>query len=292
MLSEKPSICPYLGLESDPESCMAFPSAVHRCYRHKRGKMVDLLYQREVCLTSNYETCKIYQKQKQDKLEGIESAEESKADQPEIAVRRVKSMQKILLRTLGIGILLGGLFWLSQTFSLNTLFSRVPAKIPSTSFFVETATANEPSPDVLPTPTFTPLPPSTPSATVIPTLDISKHTLDTPIGSEQKFIIHQARPGESLAFYASVYNNTIESIVAVNYRMLLPLQEGTLVIIPVDAVSTEGLPSFEAYQVTESIILKDLVSQLGVSAADILFYNELETDNLTLPPGTWLLIPR
>lgn len=291
MLSEKPSICPYLGLESDPESYMAFPSAVHRCYRHKRGKMVDMLYQREVCLTSNYETCKIYQKQKQDKQEGIESAE-SKVDQPEIAVRRVKSMRKILLRTLGIGILLGGLFWLSQTFSLNTLFSRVPTNISPTSFFVETAPAHEPSPGVLPTPTFTPLPRPTPSPTVIPTLDISKHALDTPIGSEQKFIIHQARPGESLAFYASVYNTTIESIVAVNYRMLLPLQEGTLVIIPVDAVSTERLPSFEAYQVTESIILKDLVSQLGVNAADTLFYNELETDNLTLPPGTWLLIPR
>lgn len=283
MVSEKFPICPYLGLEGDPDTSMAFPSVANRCYRHNRGKRIALVYQREVCLTLEYETCQIYQNQQK-------SGPENTALQ-----RSPVRVWRILLDLLGVGILLSALFLLSQRFLSFSLSSSPPPPSASASLEAElTISGLPPAVPMSPTSISTDLasPSPAPAATIFPpTFDLSSHVLDVPIGGGQKFIIHKVRSGESLSFYASRYNTTVEAILAVNYRFYR-LWSDAVVIIPVDTTTTEGLPSFEAYQVTQAITPRDLAIRLGVRVVDLLYYNGLEADDLTLPPGIWLLIPR
>jgi hypothetical protein len=48
--STRKQACPYLGTADDPESFIAYPSAMNRCYRLDEGHAVSLSHQAEFCL--------------------------------------------------------------------------------------------------------------------------------------------------------------------------------------------------------------------------------------------------
>lgn len=113
-----------------------------------------------------------------------------------------------------------------------------------------------------------------------------------PVGSDYKFVIHKALDGENLNQYADKYATSVESIVTVNHKLKTPLWVDTLVIIPVGFTDVASLPAFEAHEVAEAgKSLETLAQELGVSAADLNYYNAVGAGE-SLLAGDWLLVPR
>lgn len=61
------TFCPYLATDYDGITPMAIPHPSNHCFRDGKAKAKDLSYQREYCLSAEYESCLTYQ--------GIEKAE-------------------------------------------------------------------------------------------------------------------------------------------------------------------------------------------------------------------------
>ncbi|MBK9926033.1 MAG: hypothetical protein IPP66_12175 [Anaerolineales bacterium] len=59
--SAKINICPYLGLEEDRQTCMAYPSEWNACHRAKPVALVKVEHQRTACLSHGYEKCVVFQ---------------------------------------------------------------------------------------------------------------------------------------------------------------------------------------------------------------------------------------
>lgn len=98
--------------------------------------------------------------------------------------------------------------------------------------------------------------------------------------------------GENLNQYAATYNTSVEAILAVSYELKTPVWVDSLVIIPVGFTDVADLPSFEAYQLSGSgRSVEALAQELGVSAADLKYYNAIG-DGESLLVGDWLIIPR
>jgi hypothetical protein len=53
--------CPHLGMKDDPATILGFPNAVNHCFRHKKLAAVDLKTQSILCLTSQFDSCAVFQ---------------------------------------------------------------------------------------------------------------------------------------------------------------------------------------------------------------------------------------
>ncbi|MDF1519289.1 MAG: hypothetical protein P1P73_02270 [Brevefilum sp.] len=95
-----------------------------------------------------------------------------------------------------------------------------------------------------------------------------------------------------MQLFADQYVTIVESISAINYRIITPLWVDWLVIIPVNMIDVSGLPAFEAYQILEDgITAKDLAEKFALSLEDFYFYNNIDL-NHELHQGDWVLLPR
>jgi LysM repeat protein len=116
------------------------------------------------------------------------------------------------------------------------------------------------------------------------------HALETPFGVDYQFVIHRVKKGESLALLSSRYGTTEDAIKAVNYQLPNPLTVNFMIVIPVDIVDVQGLPSFEVYKVSKSISLGDLAKQLQIDQKVLAYYNGM-AEARVLKAGEWILIP-
>ncbi len=117
-----------------------------------------------------------------------------------------------------------------------------------------------------------------------------KHRLDSPIGNEQKFVIHKVSEDDNLHHYAARYKTNLETIITIS--VIPPLQAGTVAVIPVEQTDVSKLPRFEVYEVTESGRTPESIAQeLKVDPHKLNFYNETHPGE-KLHAGDWLLIPR
>lgn len=159
-----------------------------------------------------------------------------------------------------------------------------------------------------PTRTFTPT--RTPTRTLTPTITLSPqptksptfapppangetcgHPLDTPFGGTVKFLLHRILPGENLTIYADTYRTNTNAILAVNFRLPLPVWADWVVVIPFQIDAVTGMPPFEPYEATDMrVSLEALAGQLGTDAAALKTYNGFP-DNCGSFNG-WLIIPR
>lgn len=60
-MKQSRKVCPYIGLNSDPETHMQLPSFRHYCFRVEKSRPVETDYQEQTCLCGSYARCLIYQ---------------------------------------------------------------------------------------------------------------------------------------------------------------------------------------------------------------------------------------
>ena len=276
--------CPFLGLNDDNTSHMAFTSPENHCYHCKPIAPIKLEHQNDYCLDPNFLTCSIFT-----------DKEGRRMPNNLIYIEDAGSVDK---RLLWAGLILAGIaVAISLFFAFeNTKSSeKPPSSLISTnsiqtltaianasSLFESTATSiatdsiilipntetilNAVTATTSPFPTLTPVIPTsnsteintasvsiTPSATLMMTPQ-SPYSLDAPIGRGQLFIIHKVANGENLTTLADTFNTSVEAILAVNYMLNIPIRVDATVIIPLQKEDTQGLSLFEPYQVTHCLL--------------------------------------
>lgn len=58
--SPKTEICPHLGIEEDPQTCLAYPSHWNFCHRARPAAVVRLRHQRQACLSAAHVNCPVF----------------------------------------------------------------------------------------------------------------------------------------------------------------------------------------------------------------------------------------
>ena len=306
--------CPFLGLNDDNTSHMAFTSPENHCYHCKPIVPIKLEHQNDYCLDPNFLTCPIFTDKEGRRVPNnliyIEDAGSISIDK----------------RLLWAGLILAGIaVAISLFFAFeNTKNSESPPSslTSASSLFESTATSlatdstilipnTETVPDSVtattsPFPTLTLVVPTsnsteintvpvlssiTPSATFMMTPK-SPYSLDAPIGRGQLFIIHKVANGENLTTLADTYNTSVEAILAVNYMLNVPIRVDATVIIPLQKEDTQGLSLFEPYQVTHAQIAAEaLAKELETDALLFKYVNDLDDGDI-LHKGDWILVPR
>ena len=275
------STCPYLGLEDDADTSLAFPSIWNTCHRGRRIVSPSLQYQGEYCLGENHRNCVVFTAEQAT----LPLPHRLRASHGHANMYRRGPFRSLVLIFIGI-LVLAGLGW--GFFAQGYILPKV-IEIPSSTMTALMTLAATYTAAPTATPTFamtvTPKPVLTDQA-------VSKRQLDQPIGSDYKFVIHKILYGENLNQCASRYNTSIEAIMMVNYDLKTPVWVDTLVIIPVGFTNVYGLPAFEAYEVPrDNMSLQVLALSFGVSLKDLRYYNAIGMEE-SLHVGDWLLIPR
>jgi len=127
-----------------------------------------------------------------------------------------------------------------------------------------------------------------------PTVEESNQILelDSPIGHENKFIIHRAVAGETLGLYATQYNTTVSAIRAINYQLPTVLYIDQILVIPVDITDVYKLPVFETFQISgDGLTVPELVEELRVDMDAFRLHNNIPM-NYVFKSGEWVLVPR
>ncbi len=58
--ASKMQICPHLGIEEDPQTCLGYSSPWNFCHRSKPVQAVRLSYQRAKCLCARHLSCAVF----------------------------------------------------------------------------------------------------------------------------------------------------------------------------------------------------------------------------------------
>jgi LysM repeat protein len=270
------SICPYLGQRSDPRTAFSYPSVLNCCFHAKPVAAIDIGHQEEFCLTSGYPNCEEYTTMPGALLPaGLHASHGRRAHKKHGNYRWLWGMVLVVLGIIVLWLLItrGGGF--GQFPGAPTVMTGSTEASPEI-----TSTVLSPTKPPTPAPTF--------EGTAITRPPLG---LETPLGIDHEFMIHQIQDGESLDLITGKHGTTVEALLACNYRLPTPLVTGWAIVIPLNIVDTQGLPAFEVYSVTEEMSLEDLAIRLSVDLNEFKYYNALN-DNFIPRPGDWLLVPR
>ena len=272
----KAQVCPSLGLSDDSETSFSYPSPENHCFRAIPISALKLEYQRKYCLSGNHTECELFRGEAGRSPKHFSGAAHRSG-------RGSPTYRKLLL---GLFILLGGaagIAWLvlSRPGGILNPPPVINSEVPPTVSIENTKT---PPPDTAtPSPSFTIVMP-TPTMLVV-------HALDVPIGTLNPLVIHRVSEGENLSSLARTYNTTNEAITALNYNLFYPpLWIDAVIVIPLNQVNVNDLPLFQAYQVTESIALRNLAANFSVDIEMLKVYNQVDSEYV-FNVGEWVLIP-
>ncbi|NOT05037.1 MAG: LysM peptidoglycan-binding domain-containing protein [Anaerolineales bacterium] len=323
--SDQINTCPFLGLNNDNTSHMAFTSPENCCHHCKPIVPIKLEHQNDYCLDTNFLTCPVYTDQ------------EGRRMPPDLIYSEKAGSMRIGRRLLWAGLILAGiaaatlLFFMfenaeqsgnspSNLISINSIqtltaianSSSLPTSTAAltatdsiniisnteTAFPAITATVSPFPTLTLTSPTSnvtqTNTAPVSPSLTASPTSmqTPSPHSLDVPVGRGQLFIIHKVINGENLSTLADTHSTSLEAIMAVNYQLNVPIKIDAVIIIPLQKKDTQGLSIFEPYQVTATQITAEaLANELDTDSLLFKYVNDLKDGDL-LHQGDWILVPR
>lgn len=276
--------CPFLGYIDDPETAISYPSNYNCCFHAKPVKSIILGHQAGFCLTSGYENCPIFQKEKLQPLPRHLWGENIERN---TSLRWVPFAALIGVVILGvIASLIFGIIPLSLPGGIGAGETQTATPIPITS----TATMVEPTttPTITITATSLPEPTATP---IIPTT-ASPRGLETPMGDNPTLMLHRLMDGEGLNLLAQLYNTSTEAIKAVNYNLPQVLWINTVIVIPVSTRDVTGLPQFSTYEVeNDGTTIEELAALKQVDEDLLKKYNGLP-DGYVLSQGEWLLLPQ
>jgi hypothetical protein len=280
----KAQVCPFLGLKDDPATALSFPSSHNRCFHARPALPVKLEFQRAYCLEINHTSCEEYNRAPDKPLPSnlryvSGSGLREKFGNAGVWLLLLVFIIIVLIawQVLSRGLLgFGNPGQLGSAFSTNVVYQTLP--------LVATQVLDTPTPTLFLTNT-----PTFPIQTFAPTV-VSPHVLETPIGVQHKLVIHRVLAGESIMSIASKYWTTVEAIQAVNYSLPIPLRIGWLIIVPINQTNVQGLPTFDAFEVSTDVAVRTLAQQLSVDPALLELYNGLG-NNEFMNSGDWVLVP-
>jgi hypothetical protein len=113
----------------------------------------------------------------------------------------------------------------------------------------------------------------------------------TPFGTNEQYLLHRVRSGESLSLIADLYETTIDVIIAQN--LLVPgstLWPGEILVIFPGRTDPEGLPRFRVIFLEEEVLIRDFAAEHSASEEDLRYYNSLGPGEL-IPARRWMIIP-
>lgn len=293
IIDPESEICPHLALVGDNESYAAFPSSINACYRGKNPATPKFSHQRAFCLSSNHDNCPV---KKSDEIRKF--PKEIRFTSQRFLARMKPFLIPGIFGILAVVVIIQIIIrtdWIHQIINNSNSQSSITSSTPMVEEHRSLSTDIDQIAGIVETETITQSsePVKTESPEVEPT---KKHdpilALDTPIGRDQKFIIHRVVEGESLQYLADRYNTSPQAILTVNDDIISPLWVGWIVVIPMNTMDVDGLASFSAYQIdNEGITLERIAAQLDVSAEQLSLYNYIEEEHI-LHQGEWLIIPR
>ena len=300
--------CHYLGLKEDPGTALAYASVWNYCHHAKPPAAVNLEHQSQFCQTVNYSQCPVFQNAN---MRALPRALRGRLVSSNQASTRSRWMIPILILLL-IGVSVSWYFgfgpgrartnfisgWLLKTSSAFNFPMANATPKPQGYGLVQTAV-------LTPTYTVTPseansLQPSMAVPSVgLPTIQIATHSvtglcgyrIDNPIGGDPKLMIHQVGRGESLNMYALQYKTTVDAIVAVNYKLPIPVQAGWIIVIPLGTTNVQDIPPLKphlASQADGSILT--MAQTYSVDLQDLERVNGLNETCVAF--AGWVLIPR
>jgi hypothetical protein len=271
----KARVCQYLGLKNDSDTALSYPSPANHCYRINPVTPIKIDHQEEFCLSGKHRLCLIYQ------------GEPGRSKKNLKVVARRSRRLPYWIRHAGTW-LFPSLVVLASIIAL-VLFLSQKQSDPSVGMISEIP----PTHSIESTKTFLP-PTPTSSLTLTPVVTLPAmvivHALEVPIGTQTPLLIHRVKAGESLALIAKTYNTTEEAITSLNYNLSLPLWPNLVIVIPLNQVDVINLPQFQAYEILESLSLKDLEYLTASDFESLLFYNSVEAGHVFMA-GEWVLIP-
>ena len=298
--------CPHLGIKNDPATAVAFPSTWNYCHRASPSASVALAHQRRYCQGTVHVQCAVFQAARIGPLP------------PDIRARKPPTPQRrhawvLLAASLATVALVVSALWfrgvppLLRGSASQALYD-VPPGTP-------TATLELPSPAGMAVPgtvvpaipavtaratvpwallsTAVVLGPSTSTSLPDPTrVDACGHDLDEEFGLGRKFIIHRVQSGESIDMFAKTHGTDLATLQGVNAKPLSPLLPGQIIVIPLNQRSTDAVPRFDAYQLSERTTkYAKITVLLGVPNLDeFLLYNGFVTKCPYF--SGWVLAPR
>jgi LysM repeat protein len=271
--------CPHLGIINDERTAMAFPTLQNFCHQCVPPNIPNISHQREFCLAEKHSQCPLF------------LSEVIQPMPPELLSGKANKSGRSKKKTIGLIlllllILLLGLWLLTRPGGISSFFASVERETPKIASIPkgETKTATIPTVTLQPSPTATEIIPTLTSTPVQP------HMLETPIGVENKLLVHQVKAGESLISIALAYDTTVDAIKAINYN------NGTfwvdsLLVIPVGQKDVSTTQQYKVILIDkEDDTLQDLATRYS---ADIQMLSQINflPETYSFHYGEWVLIP-
>ena len=290
------SPCPYLGLQSDPRTSLAYSSIWNFCYRTKQPSSVTPAHQTTTCLTAAFESCPVYRSDPPVSLPvDLHGSVKSRSRSITSQTRMRIVLLAVLLVFVVVGIyrmgsLTGGPISSAETSPASgdvPLVGSASSSASATDDQIEAVVAtvsrvSVTSPVVRLTGT---------QGVLLPAAQVCGHQLDVPFGGDVKFVLHRVAYGENLTRFAILYRTTEQAIIDINYDLPIPIWADRVVVIPVSVENVSGLPLFVSYQqVPAAISMTDLARKLKSDSTAIQKYNAF--DELCTMYSGWLIVPR
>jgi hypothetical protein len=300
-------VCPFLGLQDDPDSSVAFPSNLNYCHRSQPPGSARFNHQEEFCLTTAHSACPAFLRKAKIPLPQHIRAHHSRA--------KKNSAKKILsgLILLTVCVALGWGFMkrkpsaAPQT-SAPTLRQVTPSasNTPVFSYLLDEEASATPTrpPTITGTPTLhvplfgsvTPTQPPTLTPSITPIPFVSAHQLDVPLGTERKFIIRRLAYNERLDRYVQQYSTSFKAVQAINYYLYLTdvMKRDGLVIFPIGFTDVSGMNVLSVYQIQENergVNYEYIAQKFKIDLDAFKYYNGITSAGDRPIVGAYYLIP-
>lgn len=296
--------CPFLGLEQDFTTWLAYPNPANYCHRARPAANLNLHYQESICLTSKHVTCPGFTHGWEGPLPEMARGEPaSKRNDSRLLLPVLVGLVLLLVLAGWQAMRRGWLPFMGAAGETPTSLDFTPSQVgglvvqsPTPTLSpspLPTATSNRSMTQtalaglISPTPTASPTLANTPT----PAPPTPGPAFKTPFGPGEKYLLHQLKAGESMGTLVTLYDTSNQVVAASNQ-----LVEGAsiwpgsvLLIIPGEKDPTAAT-RFRVVLLEAPISAEDLAAEYGISVEDLRLFNSLGATGL-IPAGRYLIIP-
>lgn len=285
--------CPYLGLRTDRESFVSYPSLMNCCYHTKNQAFVNKEYQENVCLAPQYAQCPVFRSPKATSLPAHAAAPDVFNRQRFVYwVTRVIVVVALLLSAAAIWFFFGdqiaGQVSASPAIDLQGTYT-APA------YDYALPTSEEYRPNIF----STQIPISTPISPMLlwqATPGPNSTAIVATLTAQLSLKMYRVVLGDNLDALARDNFTTPKAIMDINYKMHIPLWVDEIIVIPVYITDVSKLPKFEVHKIEVKTPVSLIADVNDCSETLFAQFNQPliipEADGGYIPAGTYVLIPR